>query len=390
MSTLTTLPSGENFVGFPLTPLGGQAGVISGITTTFTFDAVNDSFAVVFEAPVTDDLWNFEFHLTAGFTGTLRCGVVDISGGARWPATTPVFSHYVDIVNPGAGWQTPANYMGSTGGSSGSKKSVTKGDMVCLCVSVTAYTSGTGTLTLWNQNATTCLWNSLPYCGSSNAGAAWAAPTALDFPFLSLYVDDAGSKATAATPVHPAIQPFNTTITTLTIDSGNPKMAGLKFRFPMEVAIDGAVVYLDADVDVTPRLVKTGTTTNLITTGLMDTDWRRTTTAGAMTIRFADITIEANTWYRMMFENSGSATNVGFYSYDCNDAGDMAAAGAGADFHLTQSNTAFASLTGTDGTDYTDTATSCPLVTLRLSKVHDGASAGGGGIRMAGHGGLAA
>lgn len=388
MSTLTALPGSEPFVGFPFSHLGGMAGVISSYSTTFTFDAVNDSYAIIFEAPFTGDLWNFEFHLTAGFTGTLRMGVVDISGGGQFPGTTPTFSHYVDIVDPGAGWNAQANYMGAGGGSSGAKKSVTKGDMVCLCISCTAFTSGAATLTLWNQNTAVPTWHGNPYAGTSNAGAAWAA--LVDNMFVSLYYDSAGSKAAAATPLHPALQPWNNAITTLTIDSGNPDMAGLKFRFPMEVAIDGATVYIDADVDVTPRLVKTGTTTNLITTSLMDKDWRRsTTTAGAFTIRFADVTIEANTWYRLLFENSGSATNVGFYSYDCNDAGDMAAAGAGADFHLTQSNVAFASLTGTDGTDYTDTTTTCPLVTLRLSKVHDGASAGGGGIRMAGHGGLA-
>ena len=389
MSTLTALPGNSAHIGFPFSPLGGMAGVISAYSTTFAFDAANDSIAVIFEAPKTGDLFDFEFHLQAGFTGTLRCGIVDISAGGQFPGTTPTFSHYSDITNPAAGWQGPASYMGATGGGSGAKKSVVEGEMVCLCISSQSWTSGTGTITLWNQNAATALWLGNPYVGSSNAGAAWGA--LFDFPFLSLYYDSGGSKESAATPIHDAVQPWNNTITTLTIDSGNPKMAGLKFRFPMEVAINGAVVYIEKDVDVTPRLVKTGTTTDLLTTALLDKDWNRAVgTAGATAIRFAAVTIEANTWYRLMFENSASATNVGFYAYDCNDAGDMAAAGAGADFHLTQSNTAFASLTGTDGTDYTDTTTSCPLVAVRLAKVHDGVGAGGGGgIKLAGRGGLA-
>ena len=382
MSTLTSLPGGDVFVGFPLSHLGGQTGVISSVSTTFTFDAANDSICIVFEAPKTGDLFDFEFHLQAGFTGTLRCGFVDISGGTQVPGTTPTFSHYSDITNPASGWQGPASYMGASGGGSGAKKSVTKGDMVCVCVSAQAFTSGTGTITLWNQGSSLPVWNSNPYMGTSNAGGAWSGN--FDFPFFSLYYDSAGSKEAAATPIHAAIQPFNNTVTTLTIDSGNPKMAGLKFRFPVEVAIDGAFVYMSPAVDVTPRLVQSGGTTNLITTSLIDKDWRRTTTPGGFAIRFAEVTLAANTWYRLMFENSGSATNVGFYSYDVNDTGDMAAAGAGADFHLTQSNTAFASLTGTDGTDYTDTATACPLVALRLSKVHDGLGAGGLAMPVAG------
>lgn len=389
MSSLIALPGSEPHIGFPFSSLGGMAGVISSYSTTSSFDAANDSICVVFEAPKTGDLFGFEFHLQAGFTGTLRCGFVDLSGGGQFPGTTPTFSHYSDITNPSSGWQGPASYMGASGGGSGAKKSVVKGEMVCLCISSQAWSSGTGTITLWNMNTTAAPWRGNPYTGVSNAGAAWGG--IFDFPFLSLYYDNAGSKEAAATPIHPAIQPWNNTITTLTIDSANPKMAGLKFRFPMEVAIDGATVYIDNDVDVTPRLVKTGTTTNLITTALMDKDWRLVSGAHSpISLRFADVTIEANTWYRLLFENSASATNCGFYSYDCNDAGDMAAAGAGADFHLTQSDTAFSSLTGTDGTDYTDTTTSCPLVALRLSKVHDGVGGGGGGMRLAGHGGLAA
>lgn len=374
---LVSIQGPDAWLGFPISALGGK--VYTAFSTTTTFDAVNDSYAVIFEAPKDGDLFNFEFRLAAGFTGTLRVGVVDLSGGGQFPGTTPTFSHYADIVNPSSGWQAPGGYLGTGGAGSGSKKTVAKGELVCLCWSCTAFTSGAATLSLWNNGASSHPWGQgVPYYGSSNAGGGWAATTVS--PLMSLYYDNAGSKETSATPVDPNCQPFNTTETSVTIDSGNPKMAGLKFRVAAEIAIDGAFVVIDPDATTTPRLVKTGTTTDLISAATLKSAQRKSTSIGGTYIRFDSVTIEANTWYRLLFENSGSATNVTFRSYDCNDTGDMAAAGSGADFHFTKSDTAFASLTGTDGTDYTDTTTTCPLVALHIAQMHDGTGGGGGTV----------
>ena len=388
MSTLTNLPGKDVWVGFPFSNMGGMASWTSASSfTTSTFDAANDSVAVIFTAPRTGDIFDVEFPLTdTAFSGTAKVGFVTLAGAA-YPGTTPTFSHSATFT-PATGWVAPSGYIGASGAGSGAKLSVTKGELICLCWSATAWTSGSFTQTLWNQNSSAALLTGFPHMGTSNAGAAWSA--GFDFPCFSLYYDNgSGSKETTATPVSVVAQPWTGTITTNAISSANPKMAGLKFKFPMQVSIDAVLCILEQDATTTPRLVKTGTTTDLLSTVFSpnSTQRRQATPAGTL-LTFPAVTLDANTFYRFLFQNSASATVVNLVGYTANDTGDMAAAGAGADFHLTTSNTAFASLTGTDGTDYTDTTTCCPLVAVRLAQIHDGVG-GGGGIRMAGHGGLA-
>lgn len=371
---LVDFTSTDLFIGFPFSAIGGRDYLFN--STTFTFDALNDSYCLIFQAPRDGTIFDFEFRFAAGFTGTIRAGFVDMSGGGQWPGTTPTFSHYADFVNPTSGWKAPSGYIGTTGAGSGSQKSVQKGEIVCICWSCTAYTSGAATLQLWQNASFYPVWSrGIPYYGTNNAGAAWV--STVDSAVLSLYYDNAGSKESAATPMDSGIQPWNATETLLTIDSANPKMAGLKFRVPAEIAIDGAYIAVDPDATTTPRLVRSGTTTDLISATTLTSAQRANTGNCGIYIRFDAVTLLANTWYRLLLEQSSSATNVIVRGFNCNDTGDMAAAGAGADFHLTQSNTAFSSLTGTDATDYTDTTTSCPLIALHIAKAHDGTGSGG-------------
>lgn len=391
MSSLVALPGGDRWVGFPFTHMGGMASFTTAGTvfTAATFDAANDSAAIVFPAPRTGDIYDVEFPMTnTAFSGTIKVGFVALAG-ALFPGTTPTFSHSATFT-PASGWVTPSGYIGAGGAGSGAKLSVTKGELICLCWSASAYTSGSCTLKAWNQNSTLLTFSGTPYTGLSNAGAAWA--TGFDFPCFSLYYDDgAGNKEATATPVGPYAQPFNGTINSNAISSSNPKMAGLKFKFPQQVSIDAILCIIDSDATITPRLVKTGTTADLLTNVFSpNATQRRANGPFGLMLTFPDVTLDANTFYRFLFQQSASATACAFVSYATNDTGDMAAMGGGADFYATKSNTAFASLTGTDATDYTDTTTDCPLIAVRVSKVHDGVGGGGGGMRLAGHGGLAA
>ena len=375
--TLTAIQGADLWLGFPISLLSGLASLTSAsYTNTMTFDAANDQCAVVFQAPRTGTIYDVEFSLAAStLTGTLRVGFVTLSG-AQFPGSPGTYANYADIVNPTAGWQAPSGYLGTGGAGSGSKLSVTAGDVLCLTWECTAFTANSCTLRLVDQNASISCWTWLPYTGQKTGAGAIAAGR--DLPMFALFYDDgAGNKESVATPVHASIFAGNGTVTTKSISSANPKMAGLRFQVPVPVTIDGAWVNLDNDVDVTPRLVKTGTTTNLITCPVLDKDQRQSVNGTPLAFRFAPVDLLANTTYRLLFENSGSATACAQYSFDVNSNGVLAGLGSGKEFYLSTSNTAFASLTGTDGTDYTDTNTTCPLIGLHVAKVHDGSGGGG-------------
>ena len=82
MSTLTNLPGKDVWVGFPFSNMGGMASWTSASSfTTSTFDAANDSVAVIFTAPRTGDIFDVEFPLTdTAFSGQGGLPPLGISG----------------------------------------------------------------------------------------------------------------------------------------------------------------------------------------------------------------------------------------------------------------------------------------------------------------------
>lgn len=92
------------------------------------------------------------------------------------------------------------------------------------------------------------------------------------------------------------------------------------------------------------------------------------------------VAVDPGTWYRAALIPS-SATNIQLSDLTVPSADYMTAMPGGANYHLT---------TYTTAGGWIDTATaSVPTLSLLIDQLDDGAGAAGGGIRLAGHGGLA-
>ena len=192
--------------------------------------------------------------------------------------------------------------------------------------------------------------------------ASWAALTG-QTPIIALECDD-GTFAFIEGGL-----PVSTYSSAAVSSTGAIRAAGLKFRFPIEVAIDGLGLILAVQnaADGTLILYDSDGTTALASVTI-DND-AVFATAGRMGLaRFLSYTLTANTYYRLAFVAS-VATSTSVYYCDVNAAGLMDGLMGGQDMHWTERDSA--------GT-WTDTTTRRPHFALKISSVHDGVGGASG------------
>lgn len=344
---------------------------------TFTFDALNDAFAIKFSAPKAGFVDRIEFRIdTSTLVGTLTYGFMGFDASGNPDGT---FVESATVVNPVAGWQTT-----TTMASAGNRRNVTAGEQLVFVVKATAWTSGACTLGLID-NAGTASSNresAWPFCMTSNAGAAWA--NAFDVPFAAMFYASAangGTVETDATPVADGILPVSA-VSTVSVSTGDPTLAGLYFSLSVPVTIDGLWFMVDLDNNITLRLYAGSVNADLLGATFL-ANKSTVTTEGGAEFRFAPVALTANTVYRAVLEGTAVGTTA-LRTLTVPTNGHADAMPGGKNFYLTQNNDAHPPVMG----NFTETTTSIPMMGIRAVKLDDGAG-GGGGLRLAGHGGLA-
>lgn len=195
--------------------------------------------------------------------------------------------------------------------------------------------------------------------------AAWAASN-VQGGIIAFELDDGSFAFMEGT------RPVSATSTASVGNAAAIRAAGLKFKFPVEVKIDGIGLGMGVQngADGTLTLYDSDGTTVLASV-VIDNDGVISTVNRIGIARIVPITLAANTFYRLAFVATVATTTTIPY-VNTNSAALMDGLTGGQNFHWTQRDSAGV---------WTDTTTQRPLLMLRLSAIHDG-TGGGGGLAM--------
>jgi hypothetical protein len=160
------------------------------------------------------------------------------------------------------------------------------------------------------------------------------------------------------------------TVTTVSVDaSTTPDEAGNYFQLPYKARAVGFWIHADLDADVTLKLFSSDNT--LLATQSIDTDARNITTVGLLYVAFngdpANVTLEADTWYRVVVLPGASVVTV--RSMDFPSAAVLGAHDLGTNCHRTER---------TDAGAWTQTTTARIAIGLLIDQMEVGTSTGGG------------
>jgi len=163
-------------------------------------------------------------------------------------------------------------------------------------------------------------------------------------------------------------------------NGSTPDERGLIFQLPFPCSVRGAWVWVDLDGDADLVLYDSDGT-SVLTSVSLDTNVRESALPDLFISEFStSINLSKATNYRLSLKPT-SVTDVTLHEFTVPTAASMDSNSGGQNFHLT---------TRTDAGSWSQTTTQRPLMGLLLSSFDDAVSASGGGIRLAGHGGLAA
>jgi hypothetical protein len=342
--------------------------------------------AFVFPAPKAGYIDHIEFRVAADtLAGTITHGFMGFDVNGDPDDTFSYSSTSAAAAITANSWHVPGTFVDG----SSNRRLVTKGELLCFVIKNTTYTSGAvniGLLSVDNTTAQTSPYANSIYIAFDSSAGAWSGQAAT-FPVFSLYYASAasgGSVESSATPV-PGVYPVST-VGTQAFSTGGNEMGGLLVQVDQPVTVDGLWCMADLDGDFTLRCYAGTSNTDLLGVTFTATKRRSDVTiVSGYWQPFTGIDLTAGTTYRFVIEGT-TATAATLYTLLVNDTGDMAAMPFGANGYLTVHNGAHAPTIA----NFTDTNTTFPIMGLHVSQIHDGAGGSGGGIRMAGHGGLAA
>jgi hypothetical protein len=369
----------STFATYPLDLTGIAAMGAATQTTNFLIDASAEKVAFVIRVPKTGTLNSVGFLLgtvTQAPASGLKVSFQDVDTSTGNPdgtgdqfatVTSGLTSNsWVDVSSTG--------YMGAGGAGSGAKRSVTVGDRLAIVIEFASFAASDSLNIVAAATGTSVTMNY--QCYVDHFTASWAKSAATN-PIFSLKYDD-GTYA-----VMPEVLPI-TGFGTLSYNQNTVAQdeAGLIFQVPFSCKVSGC--WYDADIDGTADFVlydSDGSTS--LGSFSVDNNVRNSTGNGAGFGYFTggEKTLTVNTSYRLIFKPT-STTNVILKYFDVNSAALLDQMPGGQTCHFTSR---------VDAGSWSQTTTRRPLMGLLISALDDGVSAGGsgGGIRLAGHGGLA-
>lgn len=152
--------------------------------------------------------------------------------------------------------------------------------------------------------------------------------------------------------------------------TGAIRRAGLKFKFPTQRKIDRFGLWLSIANGSDGRFVlyDSDGTTELVSVDMDNDAIALQGSPFGHIVRFAPVTLAANTFYRLAYVG-GSSTNVTVYYGEVNADGHMNGLLMGQNAHWTQADS---------GGTWTDTTTRRPYFGISTCAVHDGSGGSGG------------
>jgi hypothetical protein len=349
-------------------PPVGNAGIPSFTATSLVINAADESAAFIIQIPrtgtITDIAWGSR-TTTTGMTVDVRLETV--SGGFPTGTLYGANTNGSQVVN-----NADDNTTFITALTAGA--AVTAGDLVAVVIKAPTASFGNMQITAFGDEGDP----NFPYVALNTGispAVSYAVITAIA-PMLSLRYNDG-----AYYPVDGA-HPASATVTATTLStSTTPDVIGARFKVPGPVTIDGAWVWADIDGDAVVKLVSTdynqgANTATLKAEGTIIASARKAVTPGIHFVRFSTtVDLVAGTYYRLLLEPS-STTSIIAYDFDVPNVASLDAY-VSQDFHLT---TAKDPTVDGSWTNYNSGTFRVPYMGLRIAKIDDGASVGGGGL----------
>jgi hypothetical protein len=315
-SPITWPPSfpSQNFGGISL---GGNSNVM---------DASGEKIAIIVRAPKTGTLKSFAVKSTAFNTGTLKFSFQDIDPSTGGPDGT--IDQYSTATNGNSVWVQPTQIT-SDGTSGGTKRTVTKDDLVCCVIEFNAFSSGHN-FGIMNQAG------DIAEGGRDLVEAYYAeflTGSWVRFAFnggaFALEYDDGtyGQFSQWLTPM--------TALASRTFSSSDtPDERGNRFVAPSTVQCDGIWARIDLDGPCQAVLYDNSNVV-LASSAMTDPDVRGNNAASIASMRFSTpVTLERGSTYRMTIKPS-SATSVVIWEFTVPSAALMGAVPGGADMYST-------------------------------------------------------
>lgn len=334
--------------------------------STFTFDALNDLTSTVFKIPASGNIDNIHFRVVSVSSPvlTLSISVQTVTAAGLASGTNYKTHTTVTLANPTTGNKS-AN-VAITG--------AVAGDEVCIVIKCTAYTSGSATIIYGFGSTTTAL--NYPYrTANTGAGEAVAALNGIA----------AFSAEYASAAFHPAVQSGGAMIcagrNTATVNNSGTTRRGNIIRPPMKCRASGIWASADTDGGCTFNL-RLGSDGSQVTGAVVTpvTAVRAAQTLGTFFYPFdagATAELTAGTDYYVDIEGT-DATNSTITLID----------NIPAVAHLDQLSGGQNCYGVTYAGSYVAANTTRYAIGLMIDQLDDGS--GGGGLRLAGHGGLVA
>ena len=260
-------------------------------------------------------------------------------------------------------WQVPAAYMGSTGGGSGTKRTVTAGEYLAIVWRLESFVaSDSMQISLINgQNSGLTEYGQMQGAwSSSNSGTTWT--MASDGPLIALKYDD----GTYAFMQDGLINP--TALSSTAFGTGtNPDERGLVFQVPMPARLKGFYISYDENAVAHNLILYDAADTVLETvTGLLHTG---VLSGGYAYYEFATPhDLDANVNYRITLLPT-TASTVTLFEYTFNSQAIREVFDGGATWMTTHRN---------NGGGWTNEVTIRPAIHLVFGGFDDGAGSGGG------------
>lgn len=341
-------------------------------------DAATDKAAAVVEAPKAGTLGKVRLRFGAvpaiNGASTIKVSFQGVDPATGNPDGVDVAFRLIAAGSVVANTSVLTGLITSDGTDGGTKLTVTRGQRFAIVVMYGTFTAG-DQVNINNQFAsgTRQSPNYYTYPVSDLTGT-WGKGT--NFISLSVEYDD-GSYAYWLGSVYPVAVSSTVTYN----NTSNPDEIGVQFQWPTPKKIGGAWLGIDADGDF-EVVIYNGTAGTVLYTS--DKDIRSGTVAQTGLVRFtAEYEIAANTTYVLAIKPT-TATSIILSFLDVAVVGEMDQLGAGGQTWMYAT-----AKDPTTKSNFTTTTTRRPMIGLVFTAEDDGASAGGG-IRLAGHGGLAA
>ena len=350
-----------------------SAGTSNG--TPITFDAGTDKIALVHRVPKTGTLTAIEFLTgTVTTTGATMRAAVEGLGTDQNPSGTVYVANAEGTVVVAT---SDDNVWKSVAINGGTGVTVTRGDMVATVIDVSSGTPNVIPLAV--GGFTSMALGNFPYVTANTTGAYAKKTDSLALGIVWNY----GGTYEYFYGANAAVS------TSATAVGAADNERGLRFQVAAPIRIYGIGAMLgNAAAGANYRLKVYDSTPTLLANGELqpaadiDGDSFPSTTMDGFVEFILPASLElaaATTYYATIYQTT--ANNLSLFQVGVT-SGYLAAMPGGAEFYL-------ATRSGGSGA-FTTSQTAVPLMYLLVDGIHDGSGSGGGGMRLAGHGGLAA